>query len=44
MSEDEAVAALAAFLKPRIEQARRGEFSTKSFADIRREAHKQVGL
>ncbi len=44
MSEDEAVAALAAFLQPRIEQARRGEFSTKPIADIRREAHKQVGL
>jgi uncharacterized protein (DUF1778 family) len=44
MSEDEAVAALAAFLQPRIEQARRGEFSKKSMADIRREAQKQVGL
>ena len=44
MSEDEAVAALADFLKPRIEQARLGEFSTKSMADIRCEAHKQVGL
>jgi hypothetical protein len=44
MSEDEAVAALADFLKPRIEQAQLGEFSTKSMADIRREAQKQVGL
>ena len=44
MSEDEAVVALADFLRPRIEQARLGEFSTKSMADIRREAHKQVGL
>jgi len=44
MSEDDAVAALADFLKPRIEQARRREFSTKSMADIRREAHKQAGL
>ena len=44
MSDDEAVAALAEFLKPRIEQARLGEFSTKSIADIRREAHNQVGL
>lgn len=44
MSEDEAVAALADFLKPRIEQARLGEFSTKSMADIRREARKRVGL
>ena len=41
MSEDEAVSALADFLKPRIEQARRGEFSTKSMADIRREARKK---
>ena len=44
MDEDEAVAALADFLKPRIEQARRGEPSTKSMADIRREAHDQAGL
>ena len=44
MSEDEAVAALADFLRPRIEQARRGEFSTKSMTDIRHEAHKQDGL
>lgn len=44
MSEDEAVAALADFLKPRIEQAQRGQFSTKSMADIRRKAHEQAGL
>ena len=44
MSEDEAVVALADFLRPRIEQARLGEFSTKSMADIRRDAHKQAGL
>ena len=44
MSDDEAVAALAEFLKPRIEQARLGEFSTKSMADIRSDAHKQAGL
>ena len=44
MSESEAVAALADFLKPRIEQARLGIFSTKSIADIRREARTQVGL
>ena len=44
MSEAEAVAALADFLKPRIEQARLGEFSKKSLADIRREAHQQAGL
>ena len=44
MSEDEAVVALADFLRPRIEQARLGEFSAKSMADIRRDAHKQAGL
>ena len=44
MSEDEAVVALANFLRPRIEQARLGEFSTKSMADIRRDARKQAGL
>ena len=44
MSEDEALAALTDFLKPRIEQARRREFSTKLMADIRREAHDQAGL
>ena len=44
MSEDEAVAALADFLKLRIEQARRGAFSTKLMADIRRESRKQAGL
>ena len=44
MTEDEAVSALADFLKPRIEQARRGEFSKKSLADIQREAHEQAGL
>ena len=44
MSEDEAAAALADFLKPRIEQARRGGFSTGSIADIRCEAHNQAGL
>ena len=44
MTEDEAVSALADFLRPRIDQARRGEFSKKSLTDIRREAHKQAGL
>lgn len=43
MSEEEAFSALADFLKPRIEQARRGELSTKSIADIRREAREQAG-
>lgn len=44
MSEDEALEALSGFLKPRIEQARRGELSTKSFEDIRKEAHRRAGL
>ena len=44
MSEDEALEALSNFLKPRIEQARRGELSTKSFEDIRKEAHHRAGL
>lgn len=41
MSEYEAFRALADFLEPRIEQARRGELSTKSVADIRREEREQ---
>ncbi|RFC61863.1 antitoxin [Fulvimarina endophytica] len=44
MSEDEAVATLLEFLKPRIEQAQRGELSTKSMGDIRREAREEAGL
>ena len=44
MSEDEALKALSDFLKPRIEQAQRGELSTKSFEDIRKEAHRRAGL
>lgn len=44
MTENEAFGALADFLKPRIEQARRGELSTKSIADIRREAREQARL
>ena len=44
MSEDEALEALSDFLKPRIGQARRDELSTKSFEDIRKEAHRQAGL
>ena len=43
MSEEEAFSALAEFLKPRIDRARRGELSTKSVADIRREAREQTG-
>ena len=38
LSEDEALEALSDFLNPRIEQARRGDLSTKSFEDIRKEA------
>ena len=44
MSEDEALKALSDFLKPRIEQARRGELSTKTFKDIRKEAQARAGL
>ena len=44
MTEDEAFSALSDFLKPRIDQARRGELSAKSIDDIRREARKQAGL
>ena len=44
MSEDDALEALSEFLKPRIAQAQRGEFSTKSFEDIRKNAHRRAGL
>lgn len=44
MNESEALAALSDFLRPRIEQARRGELSSMTIADIRREAHEQSGL
>ena len=44
MSEDEALEALSDFLKPRIEQAKGGELSTKSFKDIRKEAQRRAGL
>ena len=44
MSEVEALEALSDFLKPRIEQARQGELSTKSPEDIRKEAHRRAGL
>jgi hypothetical protein len=44
MTEEEAIDALSGFLKPRIEQARRGELSIKSMDDIRREAREQAGL
>ena len=42
MNEAQAFDALAEFLKPRIEQARRGELSTRSINDIRREAREQT--
>lgn len=42
LTEAEAFDALAAFLKPRIDQARRGELSAKSMDDIRREARDQT--
>ena len=44
MSETQALDTLSEFLKPRIEQAQRGEFSTKSFEDIRHNAHKRAGF
>lgn len=42
--EAEALAALADFLKPRLEQAGRGEFSTRSIEEIRQSARKQAGV
>ena len=44
MSEGQAFTALANFLEPRIEQARRGEFSGKSLDEIRREECKRTGF
>ena len=44
MSEAEAIAALANFLEPRIEQARRGALSEKSLDEIRQAAQKRAGL
>jgi hypothetical protein len=44
MSEDEAFMALANFLEPRIEQARRGELSGKSVDEILREERKRAGV
>ncbi|NET55854.1 MAG: antitoxin [Symploca sp. SIO2E6] len=38
MSEEEALAQLVAFLKPRIEAAERGEVSNSTFADIKQKA------
>lgn len=44
MSEDRAFMALANFLEPRIEQARRGELAGKSVDEIRREERKRAGV
>lgn len=44
MSEGEALNALSDFLKPRIEEAERGALSTKSFDDIRKQAHRRAGF
>lgn len=44
MSDTEAFAKLSDFLKPRIDQARHGDLSNKSIADIKRDARKQAGL
>lgn len=44
MSEDQAFMALANFLGPRIEQARRSELSGKSLDEIRCEERKRRGL
>ncbi|MEL6619707.1 MAG: antitoxin [Pseudomonadota bacterium] len=44
MSEDQAFMALANFLEPRVEQARRGELSGKSLDEIRREERKRAGV
>lgn len=44
MSEDEAFKALANFLEPRLEQARRGQLSGKSVENIRRDERKRAGI
>lgn len=44
MSEDEAIAALADFLEPRIKQARRSALSEKSLDEIRQTAQERAGL
>ncbi|GGC10281.1 hypothetical protein GCM10011363_28680 [Marivita lacus] len=43
-SEDQAFMALANFLEPRIEQARRGQLSGKSLDEIRREERSRAGV
>ena len=44
MSEKQALEALSVYLKPRLEQARNSEFSSKSFEDIRKDAQNRAGL
>lgn len=44
MNEDQAFMALANFLEPRIEQARRGQLSGKSLDEIRREERSRAGV
>lgn len=44
MSEDQAFMALANFLEPRIEQARRGQLSGKSLDETRREERSRAGV
>ncbi len=44
MSETQALETLSNYLRPRIEQAQREEFSVKSFEDIRKAARKRAGL
>ena len=44
MSEADALAALSAYLEPRIAEARRGEVSQKSIEEIRRAARDQAGV
>jgi uncharacterized protein (DUF1778 family) len=42
MSEEDAFKALVNFLEPRIDQARRGQLSSKSLDEIRREERKRA--
>ncbi len=44
MSEMQALEALSDYLKPRLEQAKKGEFSSKSFEDIRKDAKNRAGI
>jgi len=42
LDEHEALAQLSAFLKPSIEAAERGEFSSSNFADIKKKARNNI--